>query len=88
MEEIPQPSEEPYEPGDLVKIYLHLSDSDARFNGRDCKVLEVHRDDLSEETGRPLDKYLYTLRDRNSGDKLLISFRHRDLVPLNDQVKS
>lgn len=82
MQDIPQPSTEPYCVGDQVRIYVSPDDRDTRHHGRVCEVLDIVVDDLGTESERPLDAYSYTLRDTESGEKLPILFRHRDLVPL------
>ena len=84
MEDIPQPSSEPYSVGDTVQIYVGSDDIDARCHGIVCEIVEVLEDDLSTETGRGLDGYSYLLRDINSDEKLQVSFRHHDLVPVQD----
>jgi len=84
MRDIPQPSDEAYSVGDRVQIYLGMDDQDLRFHGIVCEVLGVLTDDLDSETGRSTDAYSYTLRDIESDEELSISFRHRDLVPVNN----
>jgi hypothetical protein len=84
VEDIPQPSSEPYSTGDRVEIYVGPDDEDARFHGTVCEVVEVHEDDLDAETGRATDAYSYSLMDVNSDEVLPISFRHHDLVPTDD----
>lgn len=84
MEDVPQPSTEPYSVGDQVQVYLGPDDPDARHHDRVCEVLDVLVDDLGTETERPLDAYSYTLRDIESEEKLPVSFRHRDIVPVDD----
>ena len=84
MEDVPQPSTEPYSVGDLVQIYLGTNDPDARFHGTTCEVAVVHTDDLGTETGRSTDAYSYTLRGLKTGDELTVPFRHHDLVPVRD----
>ena len=85
MEDIPQPSSEPYSTGDWVEIYVGPDDEDARFHGAVCEVVEIHEDDLDAETGRPTDAYSYSLKDVTSNEVLPISFRHHDLVPADDR---
>lgn len=82
MEDIPQPSSDAYTVGDRVKIYLDSSDPDAQYHGMVCEVLEVLADDLDAETERPIDSYSYILRGVETDEELPISFRHRDLIPL------
>lgn len=81
MEDVPQPSSEPFSDGDRVRIYLDPSDTDARYHGLECCVVDVHTDSLSSETGRALDAYSYTLEDVESGEELPVAFRHQDLIP-------
>ena len=80
MADIPQPSPEPYEPGDKVRVYLNPTDRDSRFHGVRCEVVDRLFDDLDQETGRELDQFMYRVR-RVDGDALPIDFRHSDLVP-------
>jgi hypothetical protein len=77
----PQPSPEPYEPGDKVRIYLGESDPDVEYHGTDCIVVERLADNLSRETGRELDQYSYQVKREDSDERLPVTFRHRDLVP-------
>lgn len=77
----PQPSPEPYEPSDRVRIYLGESDPDVEYHGTDCIVVERLADDLSRETGRELDQYSYWVKSQDDGERLPVMFRHRDLVP-------
>lgn len=81
MQDVPQPANDPYEPGDRVRVYLSDRDSDARYHGVVGVVVERHRDELGETTGRRLDSYQYELRDTDSNERIPIEFRHRDLVP-------
>lgn len=84
MEDIPQPSSNPFSAGDKVQIYLDPDDDDTRFHGKHCEIVEVHTDDLDAETGRMTDAYSYTLRDEKTKEELPISFRHHDLVPVDN----
>ncbi len=84
MEDIPQPSRDSYSVGDQVQIYIDSSDPDSRYHGIVCEIVEVLTDDLDSETGRTTDAYLYTLRDVETNEELPISFRHHDLVPVED----
>ena len=84
MEDVPQPSTEPYSVGDRVQIYIGPDDPDARHHGTVCEVMDVHVDDLGTETERPMDAYSYTLRDEDTDETLSVPFRHRDLVPVAD----
>jgi len=61
MKNIPQPSDNPYEAGDLVRIHLGEDDADAEFHGLVCVVIDRFRDDLDSETGRDLDAFSYRL---------------------------
>ncbi len=81
MEDIPQPASEPYDPGDVVCVYLAPDDPDTRFHGVEVEVVEVYADDLDSETGRNLDRYSYLVRAVDNSDVLEIQFRHSDLVP-------
>ena len=82
MEDVPQPASEPLEPGDIVRIYVGEADADASFHNTNCRVVGRMEDDLGEETGRDLDRYLYRLEVLQSGETLDLDFRHTDLVPL------
>lgn len=68
MEDIPQPSPEPYEPGDTVRVSLPCDDVDARFHGVVCSFVNVHCDDLDQDTERDLDRHSYRLKTIKSGD--------------------
>jgi hypothetical protein len=81
MENIPQPSDSPYEVGKRVRIYLSGEDIDSQYHGLVCKVIADDPDGLSELTGRELDSHHYRLRRCDIGDELSLSFRHEDLVP-------
>lgn len=85
MEDIPQPASESYSVGDRVEIYLDASDPDSQYHGVVCEVTEVVEDDLGVETGRSIDAYSYSLREAETEDKVPISFRHNDLVPVRDE---
>ena len=83
MEDVPQPSPEPYDEGDEVLIYLSPDDPDAHHHDTRAVVVDRFTDSLDEETGRELDSYSYRLRARN--DELLdVQFRHHDLVPIDE----
>ena len=84
MEDILQPSNDLYSVGDQVRIYIGSEDLDTQYHDTVCEVIEVLTDDLSSETGRTIDAYSYTLRDIEADEQLPISFRHRDLVPVED----
>lgn len=85
MAEIPQPSPEPYAVGDHVRIYLSPDDLDDQFHDLVCRVIDVTTDNLSTETERDLDRYSYVLRTVEDEEKLPLSFRHRDLVPVQKE---
>jgi hypothetical protein len=84
MEDIPQPASDSYSVGDQVQIYLGFDDPDARYHGVVCEIIDLLTDDLDTETGRTIDVYPYTVQDVESGEELPISFRHHDLVPIED----
>ena len=84
MEDIPQPSNERYSIGDRVRIYLDSEDPDSEHHGRVCEVTDVLSDDLEAETGRATDSHLYEVEDVMTGQELPVSFRHRDLVPVEN----
>jgi len=79
MEDVPQPSDSPYEVGDEVRIYLGENDTDGQHHGKTGTVTDVLQDDLGVETGRQLDSYSYQIEV--NGDTLDPRFRHHDLVP-------
>lgn len=81
MEDIPQPSPEPYSVGDQVRIYVGPNDTDSRYHGIVCEISDIFTDALDSETGRRLDAYSYTLQRSDSGEELPITFRHHDLIP-------
>jgi len=80
MEDIPQPVDEAYSPGDEVRVYLGPDDPDGEHHGRAGTVVDVLEDSLAEETERNLDSYSY--RIEVDGRELDVWFRHRDLVPV------
>lgn len=82
MEDIPQPANDSYSVGDRVQIYIGPDDTDSRYHGVVCEVVEIQTDDLGTETGRTTDGYSYILQDIETGEELPISFRHHDLVPV------
>ncbi len=84
MEDIPQPESDSYAVGDRVQIYIGSDDPDSRYHGVVCEVVNVLADDLGAETGRNTDAYSYILQDVETGEELPISFRHQDLVPVED----
>jgi len=84
MEDISQPASDSYTVGDRVEIYIGSEDPDSRYHGVVCEIESVLTDDLGAETGRSTDAYSYTVREVESGEELPISFRHRDLVPVED----
>jgi hypothetical protein len=83
MEDVPQPSDTPYQKGDTVFVYLADDDPDSRFHGTLCEILEASADDLDQVGGRELDAYQYRVKDLEGGEELPVSFRHSDLVPEN-----
>ena len=83
MSGVPQPSSDPYSVGDRVRVYVGSDDPDSRYHDSVCKVVEVLEDDLGVETGRDTDGYSYILRDVENERELPVSFRHRDLVPVD-----
>lgn len=87
MEDIPQPSPDPYSPGDKVRIYVSENDPDARYNDTHCRVMDRCKDSLGEETGRSLDAYSYRLKAIDSGEVLDVQFRHSDVVPVDREDK-
>jgi len=80
MEDIPQPSDTPYELGDRVRVYTAPDDSDSNHHNTVCEVVDVFEDDLDRDTGRDLDAYTYRLRTVDGGNILSVDFRHTDLV--------
>lgn len=84
MAEAPQSSPDPYSVGDQVRIYLDPEDADAEYHGLACEITDVFTDDLNSETGRTLDSYSYRVVALETNKELSVSFRHRDLVPIDD----
>jgi hypothetical protein len=82
MTDIPQPAPGTYDVGDVVEIHIARDDPDARFDGTVCEVVDVFDDDLDVHTGRSMDATSYRLRDVDADEVLPVSFRHRDLVPV------
>ena len=62
MRDIPQPSSNPYDPGDIVRVYPDLDDPDSRFHGVRCEVVGRFADDLDRETGRDSNQFTYRVR--------------------------
>ncbi|SEA26634.1 hypothetical protein SAMN04488065_2532 [Haloplanus vescus] len=81
MEDIPQPSPDPYDPDDTVRVYLDPDDPDSRFHGVRCEVVDRFADDLDRESGRDSDRFTYRVRAVEDGGVLPVEFRHADLVP-------
>ncbi len=90
MDESPQPSEEPYEVGDRVRVRLSVEDVDSPFEGTVCRVVHVftrHSGDAPEpdtEIRIETDRASYRLETAESGETLPVVLRHRDLVPVTD----
>lgn len=82
MEDIPQPADTPYEPGDKVRVYTAPDDPDSNHHNTVCEVVTVFEDDLDRDTGRDLDAYTYRLHVVDDEDDLPVDFRHADLVPV------
>lgn len=87
MENIPQPSSQPYEEGDRIRIYLSDDDMDAQYHGLVCEVIDDSPDDLGDMTGREVDSHHYDLKRVDTGERLPLSFRHADLVPESEWPK-
>lgn len=81
MQHIPQPAQSAYEVDDRVQVSLGPDDTDSRFHGAVCVVSDILEDNLHTETGRPTDRYRYSLVDAQMSDPLPVSFRHHDLIP-------
>ncbi|MDL0139115.1 hypothetical protein PNP85_06315 [Halobacterium salinarum] len=84
MSDSPQPAPAPYEEGDKVRVYLAADDPDCEWHDTVCRVVAVVDDDLAKETGRGLDGVLYRVEDVESGERVPVDFRHRDLVPADE----
>jgi ribosomal protein L21E len=84
MEDIPQPASYSYSVGDQVQIYIDSDDRDSQYHGVVCEVVDILTDDLDTETGRTIDAYSYDVQDVESGEELPVLFRHRDLIPVED----
>lgn len=78
-QDVPQPADEPYHLGDMVRVYLGHNDPDSRHHRKTGMVVEVHEDTLDKETGRELDSYSYKIKV--DGKELDVWFQHHDLVP-------
>lgn len=82
MDDVPQPSPEPYSVGDKVRVYLDEDDPDSRHHDTEGVVAEILEDSLAEETGRDLDSLSYRVE---TPDGIIDTwFRHSDLVPHED----
>lgn len=88
MKDIPQPAQSAYEVGDRVQVYLGPDDIDSQYHGTDCVVTEILEDDLHIETGRPTDRYKYSLENAQTADPLPVPFRHYDLIPAEQEQGS
>lgn len=80
MADVPQPSPEPYEPGDEVRVYVTEGEADDKNQGRVCIVSERFKDDSDGEPEDDLDRYSYRLEDVDTGEELSVTFSHSDLV--------
>lgn len=80
MADVPQPSPEPHEPGDEVRVYVSEADSDDHFQGLVCTVIERLKDRSATETDHDLDCYSYRLENADTGEELPDTFRHSDLI--------
>lgn len=80
MAHVPQPSPEPYESGDEVRIYVSEGDIDDQFQGLDCTVLERLEEDPNTESGGDLDRYSYRVENADTGEELPTVFDHSDLI--------
>lgn len=78
--DVPQPATDPYDEGDDVVVYLGEDDPDAQYHGTDVVVVDRFTDSLNRESGRTLDKYLYRVKNQETGEILPVDFRHSDLV--------
>lgn len=87
MENIPQPANQPYTEGNLVRIYLSDDDLDAQYHGLVCEIIEDTPDDLDKLTGRKADSHHYRLLRKDTEEELPVWFRHADLVPLDEWPK-
>jgi len=83
MEDIPQPASDPYSVGERVQIYIGSDDPDSQYHGVVCEVVEILTDDLGKETGRGIDSHSYTLQNVETDEQIPVSFRQRDLIPVN-----
>lgn len=84
MEDIPHPPDHPFEVGDVVKVQMPEADSDTGIDGRVCKVVETHEDDLNETTERSTDAMSYRLKPLEGSKPIPVWVRHFDLVPVGD----
>lgn len=80
MADVPQPSPEPHEPGDVVRVYESEADADDRYQGLVCTVVERLEDRSDADDDRDLDRYSYRLENADTGEELPRTFRHSDLV--------
>jgi len=61
MEDIPQPSSDPYSVGDHVQIYLSSDDPDNQHHGVVCEIVETHEDNLGGNRSKYGRILLYTV---------------------------
>lgn len=80
MADVPQPSPEPYEPGDEVRVYVNEGDSDDQVQGLVCTVIERLEEEPNAEVEDDLDRYSYRVEDADSSEELSTVFDHSDLV--------
>lgn len=84
MTERPHSVRNPYNVGDQVRLYLGADDPKVQYHGTVCEIVAVLTGGLGPETGRPTDVYAYTLRNVETNEELPVTFRHRDVVPIED----
>lgn len=80
MADVPQPSPEPHEPGDEVRVYADEGTVDDRCQDTVCIVIERLDDDTATESEDDLDRYSYRLENADTGEELSVTFDHSDLV--------
>ena len=83
MGDIPQPSPDPYAPGDTVRVYLSPDDRDSSLHDVTVEIIDVFTDSFDKETGREMDRYSYRVCRVDNQEVVGVQFRHRDLVPAN-----
>lgn len=89
MSDTPTPPDDPYSIGDPVRVRLADDDAENPFEDIVARVAHVFVDEPGTESeideNRELDRASYRLEDTESGERLPVVFRHRDLIPADNE---